>query len=341
MIRYGRDAPNTKSGIRGCIDLGSSYFRLLVAERVEGAGSDGSDRRDIGIRPILEGQVYVGWGAALPRDGLLLPEELDGAVRALDFLLSRSSEAGCAEPMIVGTNTLRRARNREEARGKLEAAARRRVTVLSQRGEAALGFLGASTIVGDDGPVLHIDMGGTSTEIAWGRSGVLEDFIGLPLGTHEAQVVSAGRFPRGAFSTLRERICRGFQGSPESILYRLPGGRTPDTILCTGGTAVSLGIILNYTKGIRPLLREREYLYTHELERTMRRLGERLERGWHRLPLERERTDLLLPGLTLLTLLLRELRIAAFTVTSRDMRWGGIIAGENLSEYSVEGGRDR
>jgi len=348
MIRYGRAAPNTKSGIaRGCIDLGSSYFRLLVAERTSGEGrmpaDDGGSFRTVpGIRVLAEERAYVGWGAALSRDGLLLPDEVDGAVRALRFLVSRASKAGCDDPAIVGTNTLRRARNGRKALAALEGAVRLPIAVLSQRGEAALGFLGASTVIDDDEPAVQIDAGGTSTEIAWGRAGVMSGYVGLPWGTHAVRAATAGLDLHGAFVALRGLVFPGLRGSTEAAIYGLPGIGAAGTILCTGGTAVSLAVILNYARRKDRLFREGERISRGELELALRRMRGLVEAGrQHRLPLEKERVDLLLPGMMLLTLLVREMRLDAFSVTSRDLRWGGIIAGNDLAEYSIDGRNDR
>jgi exopolyphosphatase/pppGpp-phosphohydrolase len=122
----------------------------------------------------------------------------------------------------------------------------------------------------------------------------------------------------------------------------LPVTHGADTILCTGGTAVSLAVILNYMRRIGSLFRERESISKGDLERMLRRLWGLFETGrQHRLPLEKERLNLLLPGTILLTLLLREMRVPVFLVTSRDIRWGGIIAGDRLTEYSIDGRSDR
>jgi len=349
--------PNRKTEIRGCIDLGSSYFRLLVVERrrkdgvacggVGGspggeAASRGSLQGSYDIRVLLDDKAYVGWGAALSRGGLLLPGEIEKAGRALSSLVSKALEAGCGAPVIVGTNTLRHALNREEALGRLTDTLPLQVVILSQRGEAALGFLGASTIVGGDAPLLQIDMGGTSTEIAWGRGGVMRDYIGVPWGTHTALAAVSGRSSHRALAILRSMILEGSSDSPVSILYRLPVTYGADTILCTGGTAVSLAVISNYMRRMGPLFRERESISRGDLERMSRRLRGLFETGrQHRLPLEKERLNLLLPGTILLTLLLREMRVPVFSVTSRDIRWGGIIVGDSLTEYSIDGRRDR
>lgn len=342
--------PNTKSEIRGCIDMGSSYFRLLVAERAADGGvgngrpeSPGratvtAGRRRGEVRTLLEDKVYVGWGSALSRDGLLLPGEVERACGALGYLVSRAFEAGCRSPAIVGTNTLRRARNGDEALDRLAGTVSLPVTLLSQSGEAALGFLGASTIVGPNESAILIDIGGTSTEITRGSEGVVEDWIGLPWGTHAVRAVMPRSGPHRALAALREMVLAGSPGGPASVLYRLPVPHRTDTILSTGGTAVSLTVILNYTRRILPLFRERETVGALDLELLVRRLWRLFEGGReHRLPLERERIDLLLPGMILFTMLIREMGVTVFSVTTRDIRWGGVIAGDDLTEYAIDG----
>ncbi len=337
--------------------MGSSYFRLLVAECASGgkeasAGTRGSFGRGAetaanrqllrDARILRDDKVYVGWGEALSRDGLLLSGEMERAGRALAFLACSAMEAGCREPTIVGTNTLRNARNSDEALGRLAAVVPLPVTLLSQRGEAALGFLGASTMVEADASALQIDIGGTSTEIAWGSAGVMSGYIGLPWGTHAVRALMPRSGPHRALAVIREMIMAGPGASTASVLYRLPGQHRADTILCTGGTAVSLAVILNYMRRLRPLFRERETVSGGEFELLVRRLWRLFDGGReHRLPLEKERVSLLLPGMILLAMLLREMGVPAFSVTSRDIRWGGIIAVDHITEYSIDGRRDR
>ena len=346
--------PNRKSEIRGCIDLGSSYFRLLVARmrgrplppvralskgRAHYRSDPGSGSRDIEI--FSDEKVYVGWGGALARGGRLLPEEMERAEAALKELVFRAKNAGCPDPSIVGTGTMRRALNGREALEKLEAAVSPRITVLSQRGEAALGFIGASSAVAADAPVLQIDVGGTSTEIVRGERGTVRDYAGLAWGTHTVDALIPRTGPHRALTLLRSRVFEGAWAQTPPAHYPLPGASAEDTILCTGGTAVSLAVVLNYTRRIHPLFREGELVSVDDLERLLRRLWRLSVDGrLDRLPLEPERASLLIPGMLLLVLLVREMRIPAFSVTTRDLRWGGIIVGEKLDEYSTDGRGD-
>ena len=114
--------------------MGSSYFRLLVAEvgdrRPVPAGGGGCeppvtvDRGGGGaLRLLADEKVYVGWGDALTRDGIIPPGDIGKAEAALSELVGKASAAGCSDPVIVGTGTLRRALNGEDARARLEEAA--------------------------------------------------------------------------------------------------------------------------------------------------------------------------------------------------------------------------
>jgi exopolyphosphatase/guanosine-5'-triphosphate,3'-diphosphate pyrophosphatase len=349
--------PNIKKGTKGCIDLGSTYFRLLVAKGWFPGGRadrspDDSGRRarhDVPSRRagpphafevVLEDKIYVGWGDAIAGDGQLPYESIEEAAAALRVLLSRARGAGCIEPLLLGTNTLRRARNRAAALRRLRDSAGLPLTVLSQEGEAALSYLGASTILGRPEPALLIDLGGTSTEIAWGRGGVMEGYRGIPWGTHVARTLLSRCSHRASFLAIRERLFadRRANGAP---LYILPiEGKMP-TILATGGTAVSLAVVLQYMRGEAPVLREQSAISADELDFVVRRLWPLYEAAReHRLPLERERVHLLLPGLILLTLLVRAMGMPGFIVTPRDLRWGGVMVGTEVAEYSTDRGRN-
>lgn len=306
--------------------MGSSYFRLLVVRH----GPAGT------VEVICDDKEYVGWGASIA-DGRSIGEEwIERAALALDRLLEAAERCGCGHPILAGTNTLRSAVNGEAARSSLEERTGRTVTVLSQRGEAALGFLGACGAADGDGPLLLIDIGGTSTEIVWGGRGIMEGFESLPLGTHiAASIISRGYSDnlvvpyRSALRRLEDSI---------SLHYALPNTRQRLTILATGGTAVSLAVMMRHMRERKPGFIERTAVHSGMLEFVVRRIRELFIAGLERsIPLEPERTRLLLPGLALMTLLLRAMRVTEFLITARDLRWGAVTVGKDIEEYSITG----
>jgi exopolyphosphatase/guanosine-5'-triphosphate,3'-diphosphate pyrophosphatase len=318
--------PNKKKTIRGCIDLGSSYFRLLVV----GHGPSGE------AELLCDDKEYVGWGGSVAEGGAIEESGIARAAHSLERLLRVAERSGCEHPILAATNTMRSAVNGDAAHSSLERLTGRPITLLSQRGEAALGFLGASTVVGGDEPVLLVDVGGTSTEIAWGSGGIMDGFEGLPLGTH----IAGAMMSRGYRNTFPVPCYSAVRRLEDSIAlhYTLPNKGQRPTILATGGTAVSLAVILCYMKEREPGFTERTAVPAGMLEFVVRRMRGLFYAGLERrIPLEPERVRLLLPGLVLMTSLLRTMRVSGFLITARDLRWGAVTAEESLMKYSITG----
>jgi exopolyphosphatase/guanosine-5'-triphosphate,3'-diphosphate pyrophosphatase len=320
--------PNKKRAIRGCIDLGSSYFRLLVV-RLDPAGN---------AEVLADEKEYVGWGASVTGTGVISERDVARAAAALESLLWKAREVDCEGAVVLGTNALRSAGNGHEARSALEQAAGLPITVVSQRIEAELGFLGASTIADPGDPVLLVDIGGTSTEISWGRGGVMEDYRGLPLGTHTADMMTGrnAHAPPVPFD-------RGLERLRESIEqhYALPNDVRRHTIIVTGGTAVSLAVVVRYMRERKPDFVEGTHVTAGMLDLAVRRIQGLFAAGLERrIGLESERLRLLLPGLALVVSLLRTMRVTEFLVTARDLRWGVVTAGEHDQLFD-HGGRHR
>jgi exopolyphosphatase/pppGpp-phosphohydrolase len=66
--------------LAACVDLGSSYFRLLVAE----VSLEGTPRR---ITPHFEDLRYVGWGEEVHGRGFISAVSMERAAAALNALV--------------------------------------------------------------------------------------------------------------------------------------------------------------------------------------------------------------------------------------------------------------
>jgi len=329
---------NTRSSaarkeIRACVDLGSSYFRLLV---LEGAFPDRElpGRAGADITGVREERRYVGWGEEVARSIEITPASVERARAALASLVAEARRLGCREPALVATNTLREARNAREVARLLERDAGAPLTVLSQSDEARLGYLGSAFLAAPDEEITLIDVGGTSTELSWGRGMEMAGWAGLPLGTHRALAVCGGRlYSRAALRRGRVELGRSIaelappRRDPLSV-SPLPVPPEHSTILCTGGTAVSCVVLLRYMRGLRPLFEEMYPLTIGDVALAGRRLAGLAEAMRERtVPLDAHRMRLLPAGLVLMEALLERLRVGSFRVTARDLRWGILIAG--------------
>ena len=379
MIREDFRMSSTNNEIRACIDMGSSYFRLLT---VEGVFSGGATE----ILSSHEDRRYLGWGEDLLSLDFIPDIRVNDAADALEELVNEASRLGCNTPVLIGTNVIRAAGNAGEIVSRFEERVNLPVSVLSHWGEAALGLAGAASLVehgsgkdsdsgfkhdpGNDRGIVLVDPGGTSTEVAWGRTGKpgraagIEGFTKFLWGTHRVKALAeryrgvAGsgammnrqvrRLQRELESRLGYVDERGSFSEPGSIpgpnkemakdcgrhVSYLPEWTETSTILFTGGTAVSLAGILGYMARRSPAFVELSEVAIQDLGLAGRRLARLYARGMqYRLPLAKERIDLLIPGLVLVRAIMRCLKINSFQAVTRDLRWGVV-----LSDGIVPGG---
>jgi exopolyphosphatase / guanosine-5'-triphosphate,3'-diphosphate pyrophosphatase len=330
MIRDRERRSYRKSEIRGCVDLGSSNFRLLV---LDGVFPDSAleEAHALEIRAFREAKRYVGWGDDLAGSGSVSPEKADLAGRAIRDLAAAAEEWGCPRPLFVATNTLRESINARAVRSRLEGAAGVSIRVLSQREEAELGYIGASFFRARDESVLLIDAGGTSTEVSWGTGTSMAGCACLPLGTHRVRrLLDRGSRARRVSALLSGSIEESIAGgrAREGGVYHLPGFPRDPTILVTGGTAVSLAMLHRRMRESASGFEEMRAITREDLSFMARRLAGLYRAGRRRsLPLDPERVGLLPAGLALIEALVRSFGIEAFRVTARDLRWGIVLTG--------------
>jgi exopolyphosphatase/guanosine-5'-triphosphate,3'-diphosphate pyrophosphatase len=279
---------------RSCIDLGSSYFRTLTVS------PDGD--------PVQE-RIYVGWGRELSETGSVSRETASRAADILSDLIGMVGAEGDGPVDIVATNVLRSASNRIELKVLLEEKTGAVISVLSEKGEAHLGFYGATSILEPGTPAILVDPGGTSTELALGDSPLASRYISIPVGAHSPNALT-WKMPE-------------FPGRDSS----LPAPGESHTIVFTGGTAVSLAVIRCQLDGGRYVDSEPMTIPATDLDRLIRALD---DPGFSP-DLPDERVALLPSGSAIMREITNALRAEEITITARDLRWG-VVLGEGIKE---------
>lgn len=141
------------------VDLGSNSFHLIVAQVDQG--------RVLVIDKIKD---MARLAAGLDTENHLSEQAI---VRALDVLGrfgQRLRHIPDTNVRVVGTNTLRKARNRDEFIARAQAAVGHDIEIISGREEARLIYLGVSHTLEDNSERrLVVDIGGGSTEMILGR----------------------------------------------------------------------------------------------------------------------------------------------------------------------------
>ena len=154
------------------VDLGSNSFHAVVA-RVDGGNLHVIDRLREPVR----------LAAGLDDDRRLSDEGMARGLACLSRFGQRLSGMPRGSVRVVGTNTLRQARNGEAFRLAAELALGHRVEVIAGREEARLIYLGvAHAQAGDRRRRLVVDIGGGSTECIVGTGFETEHRESLHMG---------------------------------------------------------------------------------------------------------------------------------------------------------------
>lgn len=150
--------PNPHRQNYAAIDLGSNSFHLLVATFRSGQ-----------IYPIDSVKHMVRMAAGLDEHKVISPEYLEKAYESLRSMAERIQNIPKSHVRIVGTNTLRVAKNSAQFIQQAEKILGHEIEIISGREEARMLYLGvAQSTSGNPARKLVMDIGGGSTELIIG-----------------------------------------------------------------------------------------------------------------------------------------------------------------------------
>jgi exopolyphosphatase/guanosine-5'-triphosphate,3'-diphosphate pyrophosphatase len=142
--------------IVAAIDCGTNSTRLLVVRDGETI-----DRR----------MVITRLGAGVDRAGMLDPEAIERTLAVLRDYRAVMDEHGVERVRVAATSAARDATNRDDFFDAAQAIVGSRPELLGGEEEGRLSFLGATAELDPaDGPFLVVDIGGGSTELAYGTT---------------------------------------------------------------------------------------------------------------------------------------------------------------------------
>ncbi|MGB5210881.1 MAG: Ppx/GppA phosphatase family protein [Gammaproteobacteria bacterium] len=177
------------------VDLGSNSFHMILA------------RLDGGQLLILDRlREMVRLGAGLERGGTLSDAATARALSCLRRFSERLGDMRAGSVRAVGTNTLRRTKDRGAFLGQAEAALGHPIEVISGVEEARLVYLGAAhSLPMESGDRLVVDIGGGSTEMIIGGDYSPRTLESLYMGcvSVSRKFFSGGRVTRGRFRKAR------------------------------------------------------------------------------------------------------------------------------------------
>lgn len=155
------------------IDLGSNSFHLIVARLEDGQP-----------RVVDRMRERVKLAAGLDERKRLQPDAVERALACLARFGERLRPLNGTNVRVVGTNTLRRAKNADEVLRRATEVLGHRIEIVSGAEEARLVYLGvAHTTEVPEGRRLVIDIGGGSTECILGDGFEMTRGESLPMGS--------------------------------------------------------------------------------------------------------------------------------------------------------------
>jgi exopolyphosphatase / guanosine-5'-triphosphate,3'-diphosphate pyrophosphatase len=209
------------------VDLGSNSFHMIVAQV--------SERR---LQVIDRLKEMVRLAAGLDERNFLSNEIMDQAIECLRRFGQRLRGIPSDKVRAVGTNTLRKARNRAKFLARAEHALGHPIEIIAGREEARLIYLGVSHNLEDGGERrLVIDIGGGSTELILGQQFKPERMDSLYIGCVE---LSNRLFKDGRIDTKRMRaaeIAALQEFEPVKANYRRLGW---DCVIGASGTILAI-----------------------------------------------------------------------------------------------------
>ncbi len=213
------------------VDLGSNSFHMVVARVADGR-----------VHVVDRLKEMVRLGAGLDENRNLTPEAQRTALECLERFGQRLRDMPYGTVAVVGTNTLRSAKNSSEFLTLAEHCLGHPIAIISGLEEARLIYQGVAHTQADEGRRrLVIDIGGGSTELALGEGYDVYDRESLYMGC-----VSMSRrfFPDGAITEKRMRRAEiAAQREVLPLAHRLHDQSWQQTI-GTSGTILSIAEVV-------------------------------------------------------------------------------------------------
>jgi len=236
MMRW-RRAASPEPEILAAVDLGSNSFHMVVARLTHGQ-----------ITVIDRLREMVQLAAALDEKNQIDPDGQARALACLERFGERIRDMRADRVRVVGTNTLRRARDAGAFRRLAAERLGHPVEIISGIEEARLIYLGAShSLPMADGLQVMLDIGGGSTEIVLGHHYEPQSMESLYIGciSISKEYFSDGKLSAKRFE--RARVAARLELEPFRAIY---GRREVERFVGTSGTVRAVHRILSADDGL-------------------------------------------------------------------------------------------
>jgi exopolyphosphatase/guanosine-5'-triphosphate,3'-diphosphate pyrophosphatase len=295
------------------IDVGSNSVVLLVA-RLHDNGQ---------IEPINEAFAITKLGKEIAKNGLLEDNAIQKTIDASKEMREIAEQDGACDIFAVATYAVRTAKNRSEFLVKFHKELNIFPQVLSGKEEAKFTYLGATFDMPENKDVITIDVGGGSSEIAFGTKQIMIEAHSLPIGC----VSLSEQFNIGKKEWITDKIAaknhirKNLFHVVDPVNNWIKGKNV--TVIASGGTATTYAAIL-----IGKNIYDRNHIHMKQSSRqeasvTARKISRMSIENRIKIPgMEKERAESLPAGLMILSEILGFFKFDKFYISANGLRTG-------------------
>lgn len=313
---------------RAVIDVGTNSIKLLVA-----------DVRGREVNPVLEQSRQTRLGEGFYEAHRLQAEPVRQSAEAVAAFARKAQELDARSIRVIATSAARDALNPELLTSAIEALSGLRVLIISGRQEAEWAFQGVTTDPALAAvPLLHLEVGGGSTQFILGRGQEVHFASSFQLGTLRLmQQAPHSDPPRAEERTACYEQVRKLLTS--EVRPRLDHALAKERILSPGKEAIQLvgtGGTMSILARIDLKLEHFDRKRMEGLRLSIGRVGEHVDALWGmRLEQRRKvsglppnRADVILTGLVMVHAVMREFGFDQLWISTRGLRFAALTSGQ-------------
>jgi exopolyphosphatase/guanosine-5'-triphosphate,3'-diphosphate pyrophosphatase len=308
-LQHGTDEGGYHPSVNAIIDIGTNTMLLLIVDEA--------------MKPIVDACRFARLGQGLDASGRLADDAIARGLEVCREYRAMLDTHGVAVPVVVGTQALREASNRDAFAVPAHDILRAPVEVITGVREAELAFASVVRTFPDLSRVVVVDVGGGSTEIVVGEGGTIARATSLPIGAVRLTERHLKNDPPSAEEA--RALFREIDIHVDTI--DVPRGIP---VVATAGTATTLAALalrlVKYDAEQVTGYRMSSMAIDAQLARllTANLVARRAMRG-----MEAGRADVIAAGVAILSRLVGRMEAPELIVADRGVRWG--IAYEHAS----------
>lgn len=298
------------------IDIGTNSVKLLVAERTEE-----------GIVALEDDVMITKLGEDLARTGMISKEASARSCSAVARMYAAAKAHAVDDIAVIGTECLRRAANADDFTRAVRDMCGEHVDVIGGDLEASLSYAAAMIGIGgacDAREMCFFDIGGGSSEVAFGTREALSESVSLPVG---ALVLHSGFFedvegvvPLGLVDDAITHVVHVYESEAALADLRASG------CAAAGGSVVTIAAVMAGVEDHRaPVLRGAR-VSIDEVDRQIELYASTPVRERASIVgVPQARADTILAGACVMRALMEACGVDGAFVSTKGLRWGAIV----------------